>query len=48
MRDKALREFIGTRRLMNTVTTPMLLRIVQSGRLNAKKLVSHRFDNRKS
>lgn len=25
-------------------TTPMLLRMVQSGRLDAKKLVSHRFE----
>jgi len=33
-----------TTRLVDTVTTPMLLRIVQSGRLDAKKLVSHRFD----
>jgi len=32
-----------TTRLVDTVTTPMLLRIVQSGRLDAKKLVSHRF-----
>jgi len=31
-----------TTRLVDTVTTPMLLRIVQSGRLDAKKLVSHR------
>jgi alcohol dehydrogenase len=29
---------------VDTVTTPMLLRIVQSGRLDAKKLVSHRFE----
>jgi alcohol dehydrogenase len=33
-----------TTRLVDTVTTPMLLRIVQSGRLDAKKLVSHRFE----
>jgi len=33
-----------TTRLMDTATTPMLLRIVQSGRLDAKKLVSHRFE----
>jgi alcohol dehydrogenase len=32
-----------TTRLVDTVTTPMLLRIVQSGHLDAKKLVSHRF-----
>jgi alcohol dehydrogenase len=32
-----------TTRLVDTVTTPMLLRIVQFGRLDAKKLVSHRF-----
>jgi alcohol dehydrogenase len=31
-------------RLVDTVTTPMLLRIVQSGRFDAKKLVSHRFE----
>jgi len=29
---------------VNTVTMPMLLRIVQSGRLDAKKLVRHRFE----
>jgi alcohol dehydrogenase len=33
-----------TTRLVDTVTTPMLLKLVQSGRLDAKKLVSHRFD----
>jgi len=33
-----------TTRLVDTVTTPMLLKIVQSGRLDAKKLVSHRFE----
>jgi alcohol dehydrogenase len=33
-----------TTRLVDTVTTPMLLRIVQSGGLDAKRLVSHRFD----
>jgi alcohol dehydrogenase len=33
-----------TTRLVDTVTMPMLLRIVQSGRLDAKKLVSHRFE----
>jgi alcohol dehydrogenase len=33
-----------TTRLVDTVTTPMLLRIVQSGRLDAKRLVSHRFE----
>jgi alcohol dehydrogenase len=32
-----------TTRLVDTVTTPMLLKIVQSGRLDPKKLVSHRF-----
>lgn len=32
-----------TTRLVDACTTPMLLRMVQSGRLNAKKLVSHRF-----
>ena len=32
-----------TTRLVDTVTTSMLLRIVESGRLNPKKLVSHRF-----
>ena len=32
-----------TTRLVDTVTTPMLLGVVQSGRLDAKKLVSHRF-----
>lgn len=33
-----------TTRLVDTVTTPMLLNIVQAGRLNPKKLVSHRFE----
>jgi len=33
-----------TTRLVDTITTPMLLKLVQSGRLNAKKLISHRFD----
>jgi alcohol dehydrogenase len=33
-----------TTRLVDTVTTPMLLKLVQSGRLDAKRLVSHRFD----
>jgi alcohol dehydrogenase len=33
-----------TTRLVDTVTTPMLLRMVQSGRLDAKTLVSHRFE----
>jgi alcohol dehydrogenase len=33
-----------TTRLVDTVTTPMLLGVVQSGRLDAKKLVSHRFE----
>ena len=32
-----------TTRLVDGATTPMLLKMVQSGRLNAKKLVSHRF-----
>ena len=33
-----------TTRLVDTVTTPMLLRIVQAGRLDPGKLVSHRFE----
>jgi alcohol dehydrogenase len=33
-----------TTRLVDTVTTPMLLKIVQSGRLDPKKLISHRFE----
>ena len=33
-----------TTRLVDTVTTPMLLKVVQSGRLQPKKLVTHRFD----
>jgi alcohol dehydrogenase len=33
-----------TTRLVDAGTTPMLLRMVQSGRLDAKKLVSHRFE----
>lgn len=32
-----------TTRLVDTITTPMLLRMVESGRLDATKLVSHRF-----
>jgi len=32
-----------TTRLVDTVSTPMLLGVVQAGRLDAKKLVSHRF-----
>jgi alcohol dehydrogenase len=32
-----------TTRLVDTVTTPMLLKMVQSGRLQPKKLVTHRF-----
>jgi alcohol dehydrogenase len=30
--------------LVNANTTPMLLKMVQSGGLDAKKLVSHRFE----
>jgi alcohol dehydrogenase len=33
-----------TTRLVDAGTTPMLLQMVQSGRLDAKKLVSHRFE----
>jgi len=33
-----------TTRLVDTITTPMLLQTVLSGRLDAKKLVSHRFE----
>lgn len=33
-----------TTRLVDTITTPMLLQNVLSGRLHAKKLVSHRFE----
>jgi len=32
-----------TTRLVDTVTTPMLLKIVQAGRLQPQKLVTHRF-----
>ena len=32
-----------TTRLVDTVTTPMLLKVVQSGRLEPQKLVTHRF-----
>jgi alcohol dehydrogenase len=32
-----------TTRLVDTISTPMLLRMVQAGGLDAKKLVSHRF-----
>ena len=30
-------------RLVDTFTTPMLLKLVQSGRLQPKKLITHRF-----
>lgn len=33
-----------TTRLVDTVTTPMLLKMLQSGRLKAERLVSHRFE----
>jgi len=33
-----------TTRLADTVTTPMLLKMVQAGRINVGKLVSHRFE----
>lgn len=33
-----------TTRLVDTVTTPMLLKLVRSGRVDANKLVSHRFE----
>jgi alcohol dehydrogenase len=32
-----------TTRLVDTVTTPMLLKVVESGRLDPRKLVTHRF-----
>ena len=32
-----------TTRLVDTTTTPMLLKAVQSGRLQARRLVTHRF-----
>jgi alcohol dehydrogenase len=32
-----------TTRLVDTVTTPMLLKTVQSGKLNSKQLITHRF-----
>jgi alcohol dehydrogenase len=32
-----------TTRLVDTVSTPMLLGVLQAGRLDVKKLVSHRF-----
>ncbi len=37
------RNIMLTTRLVDTVTTPMLLKLVASGRLDAKKLVTHRF-----
>lgn len=33
-----------TTRLVDTVTTPMLLKVVQSGKLQASKLATHRFE----
>ena len=32
-----------TTRLVDTTTTPMLLKVVESGRLQPRKLVTHRF-----
>jgi alcohol dehydrogenase len=32
-----------TTRLVDTVTTPLLLKVVQSGKLQPRKLVTHRF-----
>jgi alcohol dehydrogenase len=32
-----------TTRLVDTMTTPMLLKVVQSGKLQPRKLVTHRF-----
>ena len=32
-----------TTRLVDTVTTPMLLKIVRSGKLQPKRLITHRF-----
>jgi alcohol dehydrogenase len=37
------RNIMLTTRLVDTVTTPMLLKLVRAGRLDAKKLVTHRF-----
>jgi alcohol dehydrogenase len=32
-----------TKKLVDTVTTPMLLKTVQSHKIDAKKLITHRF-----
>ena len=32
-----------TTRLVDTITTPMLLKTVQSGRIDPKRLITHRF-----
>jgi alcohol dehydrogenase len=32
-----------TTRLIDTITTPMLLEVVQSGKLQPRRLVTHRF-----
>jgi alcohol dehydrogenase len=32
-----------TTRLVDTITTPMLLKMIQSGKLQPQKLVTHRF-----
>jgi alcohol dehydrogenase len=32
-----------TTRLVDTVTTPMLLKTVQAGKINPKRLITHRF-----
>lgn len=33
-----------TTRLVDTVSTPMLLKVVQSGKLDAKRMITHRFE----
>jgi len=40
----ALRQIaMRTARLVDTVTTPMLLKTVQSGKIDPKRLITHRF-----
>ena len=37
------RSVIITTRLVDTATTPMLLKLVQSGKLESRKLITHHF-----
>lgn len=45
MRSKACWDYPRERttRLVDTISTPMLLKVVQSGKLQPRRLVTHRF-----